>query len=341
MSATTRAAVYRGRGRLDVTEVDLPAVGPSDVLVEVAYCGVCGTDLHNVIDGWGIPDSIGGHEWSGRVVAVGDDAPIEVGTLVVGSGRSPCGDCASCRAGRSGLCSERGPVGTEKVYGAFADHLVIDAAETLPVPDGVDARSAAYAEPLAVALHALTLAAPRPDERVLVSGCGPIGAAVVAVLVARGHADLLVVEPADLRRDLASRLGATTCHPDDLETPWHPGFTVDQPANVVLETSGARVAAEACLGQLAGCGRLVLVGTGLDFPRLDTGRIILNELVVTGAYNYDEHGFEAALDLIASGSLPLDLLLESDAVGLDGLLEAMVRLRAGEVAGKVLVRPHA
>jgi len=67
MSATTRAAVYRGRGRLDVTEVDLPAVGPSDVLVEVAYCGVCGTDLHNVIDGWGIPDSIGGHEWSGHV----------------------------------------------------------------------------------------------------------------------------------------------------------------------------------------------------------------------------------------------------------------------------------
>jgi threonine dehydrogenase-like Zn-dependent dehydrogenase len=92
---------------------------------------------------------------------------------------------------------------------------------------------------------------------------------------------------------------------------------------------------------LAGCGRLVLVGTGLDFPRLDTGRIILNELVVTGAYNYDEDGFKAALDLIASGSLPLDLLLESDAVGLDGLLEAMVRLRAGEVAGKVLVRPHA
>ena len=300
MSATTRAAVYRGRGRLDVTEVDLPAVGPSDVLVEVAYCGVCGPDLHNVIDGWGIPDSIGGHEWSGRVVAVGDDAPIEVGTLVVGSGRSPCGDCALCRAGRSGLCSERGAVGTEKVYGAFADHLVIDAAETLPVPDGVDARSAAYAEPLAVALHALTLAAPRPDERVLVSGCGPIGAAVVAVLVARGHADLQVVEPADLRRDLASRLGAATCHPDDLETPWHPGFTVDQPADVVLETSG-----------------------------------------VTGAYNYDDDGFAAALDLIGSGSLPLDLLLEPEAVGLEGLLDAMVRLRAGEVAGKVMVRPGA
>ena len=334
-----RAAVYRGRGRLDVTDVDLPSLGPTDLLVEVAFCGVCGTDLHNVLDGWGVPDSIGGHEWSGRVVAAGDDAPVEVGTLVVGSGNSPCGECASCRAGRSGLCSERGAIGTERVYGAFADHLVIDAAETLPVPDGVDARSAAYAEPLAVALHALTIAAPQPGERVLVSGCGPIGAALVAVLVASGHADLLVVEPADLRRNLASRLGAATCHPDDLEAPWHPGLTVDRPADVVLETSGARTAAEACLGQLAGCGRLVLVGTGLDFPRLDTGRIILNELVVTGAYNYDDDGFAAALDLIGSGSLPLDLLLEPGTIGLDGLLDTMVRLRAGEVAGKVLVRP--
>tara|TARA_B100000315_G_scaffold260120_1_gene319395 strand:- start:9535 stop:10560 length:1026 start_codon:yes stop_codon:yes gene_type:complete len=339
MSDPTRAAVYRGPGRLDVTEVDLPALGPTDLLVEVAFCGVCGTDLHNVLDGWGVPDSVGGHEWSGRVVKAGDDAPTGVGTLVVGSGRRPCGECTSCRAGRSGLCRQRGAVGTEKSFGAFANHLVVDAAETLPVPDGVDARSAAYVEPLAVALHALTLGAPQPDERVLVSGCGPIGAAAVAVLLAGGHADLMVVEPADLRRNLATRLGAATCHPDDLETPWHPGLTVDRPADVAIETSGVRVAAEACLGQLADRGRLVLVGTGLDFPRLDTGRIILNELVVTGAYNYDDDGFEAALALIASGSIPLDLLLEPETIGLDGLLDTMVRLRAGEVAGKVLVRP--
>ena len=341
MSDPTRAAVYRGPGRLDVTEVQLPTLGPTDLLVEVAFCGVCGTDLHNVLDGWGVPDSIFGHEWSGLVVAAGDRAQIGVGTLVVGSGLSPCGECVSCRAGRSGLCRQRGAIGTERYLGAFADHLDVDAAEVLPVPDGVDARSAAYVEPLAVALHAITLAATQPDERVLVSGCGPIGAAVVAVLLAGGHTDLLVVEPSDLRRDLAERLGAATCHPDDLETPWHPGFTVDEPADVVFETSGVRAAVESCLGQLAGCGRLVLVGTGLDFPRLDTGRIILNELVVTGAYNYDDNGFAAALDLIASGSLPLDLLLEPGTIGLDGLLDTMVRLRAGEVAGKVLVRPGA
>ena len=100
-----------------------------------------------------------------------------------------------------------------------------------------------------------------------------------------------------------------------------------------------RSAAEVGISQLAPGGRMILVGTGLDFPRLDTNRIILNELVVTGAYTYNDTGFESALDLIASGALPLDELLEPGAVGLDDLFEAMVRLRAGEVAGKILIRP--
>jgi threonine dehydrogenase-like Zn-dependent dehydrogenase len=86
---------------------------------------------------------------------------------------------------------------------------------------------------------------------------------------------------------------------------------------------------------------MVLVGTGMDFPRLDSNRIILNELVVTGAYTYASTGFPAALELISSGLLPLDDLLEPGSVDLAALLDTMVRLRAGEVAGKVLVRPSA
>tara|TARA_B110000014_G_scaffold107622_1_gene73819 strand:- start:462 stop:716 length:255 start_codon:yes stop_codon:yes gene_type:complete len=84
---------------------------------------------------------------------------------------------------------------------------------------------------------------------------------------------------------------------------------------------------------------MVLVGTGMDFPRLDSNRIILNELVVTGAYTYGANGIASALDLISSGLLPLDALIEPESVGLDALFDTMVRLRAGEVAGKVLVRP--
>ena len=107
----------------------------------------------------------------------------------------------------------------------------------------------------------------------------------------------------------------------------------------MFETSGARQAAQAGLTQLAGGGSMVIVGTGMDYPRLDTNRMILNELTVTGAYEYDPDGLSAALDLIASGVLPMDVLVEPDPVGLDGILDVMGRLRSGEVAGKVLVKP--
>jgi 2-desacetyl-2-hydroxyethyl bacteriochlorophyllide A dehydrogenase len=336
---TMRAAVYREKGTLEVVEVELPRIGPSEVLVEVEYCGVCGTDLHDVLDGWGVPDSVGGHEWSGRVVEAGSDTALEVGALVVGYPGTWCGRCPACQAGRPNLCEVRPVAGVEKTHGAFADYVVVDGDRAMVAPTGMEAQAAAYAEPLAVALHALDLADVAPADRLMVSGCGPIGAAVVASLRVRGHRDVVVVEPSPVRSDLAVRLGASVLAPSDLEAPWHPGVIVEQPAEALIETSGVRSAAEVGIAQLAPGGRMILVGTGLDFPRLDTNRIILNELVVTGAYTYNDTGFESALNLIASGALPLDELLEPEAVGLDELFEAMVRLRAGEVAGKILVRP--
>ena len=336
---TMRAAVYRGKGDLEVVEIAVPPVGPSEVRVAVEYCGVCGTDLHDVLDGWGVSDSIGGHEWSGRVVEVGSGTPLEMGTLVVGHPGSACGRCQACQAGRPNLCEDRSTAGVEQSHGAFADYVVVDSDQAIAVPPGVEARAAAYAEPLAVALHALELAGVDPGHRIMVSGCGPIGAATVAALIAQGHDDVVVVEPSPLRRDLAVRLGATVLEPSDLETPWHPGIAVDEPVDAVIETSGVRAAVESGLAQLVACGRMILVGTGMDFPRLDTNRIILNELVVTGAYTYGATGFASALELISSGLLPLDDLVEPGSVGLDALLDTMVRLRSGEVAGKVLVRP--
>jgi threonine dehydrogenase-like Zn-dependent dehydrogenase len=96
---------------------------------------------------------------------------------------------------------------------------------------------------------------------------------------------------------------------------------------------------EAGLGMLRRGGRLVLVGAGIDRPRFDPNRILLNELVVTGAFTYDEGGFDEALALLAAGRLPVDGVLEPGEVSLAGLLEAMVGLAEGRLAGKVLVRP--
>jgi L-iditol 2-dehydrogenase len=133
--------------------------------------------------------------------------------------------------------------------------------------------------------------------------------------------------------------GAEAVTPDALDVPAMPMDLVDSPFDVVLECSGSAPAMEVGLAQLKRTGRLVLVGAGMHRPKLDNNRILLNELVVTGAFNYDAGGFASALALLASDALPVDLLVEPDDVPLGGLLDAMHRLASGELAAKVLVTP--
>lgn len=332
-----KAAVYRRAGEVEITEVEVPAAGDGRALVEVDYCGICGTDLHMMLDGWGTPGSVFGHEFSGRIVESGTSG-LPPGTAVVGLPSVACGHCDRCQAGRTSLCRSRTAAGKGVERGAFARFVELDAPQLITVPDGIDTRLAAYAEPLAVALHAVTLSGIGADARALVSGVGPIGAAIIAILQHRGTG-VMAVEPGERRAALAERLGARTVVPADLTTPAHPGETVPDAVDVVFETSGSRSATETGLAQLTSGGLLMLVGTGMDYPKLDTNRVILNELRVTGAFNYDADGFRAALDLIKNGALPLDELIEPQTVGLEDMLDAMRRLRAGELAGKVMVKP--
>ncbi len=337
------AAVLRGPGRLDVTEVPVPTVGADDVLVAVDLCGICGSDLHMVLEGWGAPGSWQGHEWVGTIAAVGDAVTTwQLGDVVVGGPMARCGTCAMCVAGRPSLCSGRDTPGTFMEQGAFAAYKLSPAAELLPLPAGLDPRAAALAEPLAVALHGIHQGRAEPGQRVLVLGAGPIGALSIAALRAMGVDDVGCAEPSPGRQALATAVGATSVlHPDDLVIPSiaEPGLIVDGAVDLVLECSGKARAMEAGLAQLVRGGTLVLVGAGIDPPRFDPNRILLNELIITGSFVYDQDGFEQALRLLSSGSMPVEALLEPDAVPLDGLLDAMRDLAEGRLAGKVLVRP--
>jgi 2-desacetyl-2-hydroxyethyl bacteriochlorophyllide A dehydrogenase len=338
-----RAAVLKGPGRLEVEDVPVPTLGADDVLVAIDHCGICGTDLHMVIEGWGTPGTWGGHEWTGTIAAVGDAVTRwQVGDAVVGGPPVRCGTCAMCIAGRPSLCSDRNAPGTGLDQGAFASFKRARPDELIPLPAGIDRRAAALAEPLAVALHGIERGGAVPGRRVLVLGAGPIGALSIAALRALGVDDVACAEPHGGRQALATAVGATrVLHPDDLVVPdiAHPGLIVDGAVDVVLECSGKARAMQAGLAQLVRGGTLVLVGSGIDPPRFDPNRILLNELIVTGACEYGKDGFERALDLLASGSLPLDALIEPDDVPLPGMLDAMRDLVEGRRAGKVLVRP--
>lgn len=346
LPTTMPAAVLKGLMHVEVEDRPLPELGPEDVLLEISHCGICGSDLHFMVEWEGAakPNAIEGHEYSGTVAAVGSDVKDwTVGEEVVGGPSPRCGVCEYCLAGRPSLCLERGKVGAgDKVWqGAFARFKAVEAAELLRVPDGLSLRHAALVEPMAVALHGITRSGGvRPGARYLVTGGGPIGFLSVAALRAEGVDDIVVSEPHEGRRELCARLGARTVDPSELFVPMMPHDLVDEPFDVVLECSGNREAMEAGLAQLKRAGTLVLVGAGMRRPRLDNNRILLNELTITGAFVYDADGFPRALELLASGRVPLDVLVEPDDVPLDGLLDAAVGLHEGRLAAKVMVVPR-
>jgi (R,R)-butanediol dehydrogenase/meso-butanediol dehydrogenase/diacetyl reductase len=339
-----RAAVYQGRRVLEVQDLPVPELAPDDVLVEIDYCGVCGSDLHFVIEGWSAPGRVHGHEWSGRIVALGSGVDgWQLGDRVVG-GPLPCGECALCKAGRTSLCRKAGIQGDDdyESTGAYAQYHRTSARRLHRIPDNLDQRAAALTEPLAVAIHGITRAGVQPGDRVLVTGGGPIGLLTVAALKATGVDDVTVSEPSAARRDRALRVGASAVvNPNELPAaPAMPMEVVDEPYDAAIECSGRASAMEAALSLLGPGGRLVLSGTSMERPSWEPLRILLLELVVTGAYEYDDGGFDAALTMLASGVLPIDELAEPNDTPLDDLLAAMDGLAAGEITRKVMVTPR-
>jgi (R,R)-butanediol dehydrogenase/meso-butanediol dehydrogenase/diacetyl reductase len=338
------AAVFMGLRDVSIEDRPTPQPGSGELLLEVSHCGVCGSDLHFLLEWGGRAGSIEGHEYSGTVVAVGPDVDgWAVGDRAVGGPSPRCGKCEYCLANRTSLCLERGRVGTDESewQGAFAGYKSVRAAETLRVPDGLSLKHAALTEPLAVALHGITNAGgARPGTRWLVTGGGPIGFLSVAALKALGVDDVVVSEPKERRRELCAKLGARTVSPEELEQPVMPHDLVSEPFDVVLECSGSNLAMEAGLAQLKRAGILVLVGAGIRKPKFDNNRILLNELVITGAFVYDHDGFPRALELLASGTMPNDLLVEQEDYPLNRLLDAAVGLHEGELAAKAMIVPR-
>jgi (R,R)-butanediol dehydrogenase/meso-butanediol dehydrogenase/diacetyl reductase len=162
---------------------------------------------------------------------------------------------------------------------------------------------------------------------------------MIAVLRAQGITDITVSEPSPARRQRAIDVGAmSVVTPDTLVEP-PMGVPVAEPYAVIFECSGRASAVEAALGQLDYAGTLVIVGTGFEPPRFNQNRLIILELGIEGAYNYDDDGFRRAIGLLDSGALPLECLIEPDDIALTEVMVSMERLSRGEIPGKVLVRP--
>jgi 2-desacetyl-2-hydroxyethyl bacteriochlorophyllide A dehydrogenase len=340
-----RALVFRGPGDVATRDLPIPTLAEHDVLVRVAYCGVCGTDVHIVYGegGWGVPGSVYGHEWSGEVVEVGSQVnQWRVGDKVVGGDRT-CGFCDYCTSGRRSLCRNIA-LPTGPTYGGFAEYVKTHEDELYRVGEDLDLRTAALAEPLAVAMHGVTRSGlgggprgPSSSERALITGGGPIGLLALAALHAKGISEVVVSEPSSVRRGRIARLGGVALDPSELAAPANYLEVVPEPFDVVLECSGNGGATRQGLEQLRPAGRLVIVGVNFEPCLIDPLRILVQELEIVGARQYDNNGLDDALELLRQGAIPASDILDDNDTDFADFLVLLSAMKGGEVGGKPLM----
>jgi len=308
-----RAAVIGADRGLTVTDIKRPVPAVGEVLIDVRYCGICGSDLHMLgMTADLVPAGhVLGHELTGVVAALGPGvAGWSEGERVVVLPMVACGQCYACRAGHSNLC-ERGGIDDGPGIGrpgGYAESVAVPAGMLRRLPSTVSDRDGALAEPLAVALRAIRLSGAGPGEPVCVLGAGPIGVLAVAGLLAAGFERVAVVEPGPGRRAAAERLGVRTAGPDEAADEI-PGLFGGQRPTVVIDTTGHPSGAPLALRLLPAAGRLTVVGLPDAPTPLDLGLLAFKEITVRGSLVYDERDFTAAVAHIAAGRVPCDRII--------------------------------
>ena len=310
---TMNAALHDGKGAMHISEIERPVAGPGDAIVRVRCVGICGSDLLNY--GANVtPETLpGGHEVAGEIVEVEDGADRarvgeRVAMEVVGHGMA-CGTCWYCRMGQYRSCPNKSPFSG----GGFAQFINRRAVACYRLPDNLSWEEGALVEPLAVSIHGVRVGQMRGDETVVVLGSGTIGLTAVAASRALGAGKVFVTARHEHQAALAKRLGA-----DEALPPEGPALleavadaTDGRGADLTVETVGGKsdATAKQAIEVTRVQGRIVILG-GFRVPiTLDWMDPLLKEqsLIFSSCYSVlnGRHDFEIAIDLMASGRVPL------------------------------------
>jgi L-iditol 2-dehydrogenase len=298
-----RAVRWQANETLELAELDEPAPEPGQAVVQVAACGICGSDLHTFEHGLlAHPGMVLGHEFSGTVLAAPGVDGLQAGDRVTARALIPCGHCERCRAGDIHLCEG----GAAQIIGygfdgAFSERVLIPRAivgETVfTLPDSVSAEAGALVEPLAVALRAVRRSGDVAGRTVLVLGAGMIGLGVTRFLRLGGAARIVVADLSALRREAAMTLGADAVVDPATE---RASDAVGRRADVVIEAAGARASLSEGLRAVRPGGIVTIAavfGRKIEVP---IDRFTEKELDVRGSFAYRDE-FPAVIAALAAG----------------------------------------
>lgn len=320
-----RAFVITGPGVGAVAEVPEPVAEPGQVIVEVDRVGVCGTDMEfyrgdmaYLVSGDATFPMRIGHEWCGRVVAVGDDGDASwMGRRVTGDTMLGCRHCSRCLSGRQHLCEDRYEIGVRHGWpGALAERLPVPTSALVALPESLDSVLGALVEPGGNALRSVRGANLLPGESVLVIGAGTIGLLVAQIAQARG-ADVHLVGRSERSLDFARSLGFVNTTALD-------GLDRAHAFRAVVDASNSKGAPQLALDIVEPGGRVVLVGIAGEPSLMDTRDVAIKDVTIVGVLSASG-GLEETVDLYATGAVnPRPLVAAT--VGLD----ATAAILAGE-----------
>lgn len=317
---------------VEFQEVAYPEPGPGEVVVRIAVCGVCGSDVH-FLEGMPVPGGYPltlGHEPAGVVESVGPDvvewAPGDRVALHLGGG---CGECGVCRSGHPMCCPNLVAVGLH-VDGGFAEAVLAPTSCLLRVPDGVSLAAAAVAtDCVATPYHALTCRAGlREGERVVVVGCGGLGSMTVKLAAELGAAEVIAVDRVPEALDRARAFGATQTVLADGDVPSAVRAILGDGADVSVECVGTAATLSAAILSLRPGGRAVALGVGLEPPRVDLPIALFSlwQLSLVGTFASHPEDLAAVLAMERDGRLGIEDVI-SHRVPLAGAADALDMLR--------------
>ncbi|MDB6134525.1 MAG: Alcohol dehydrogenase zinc-binding domain protein [Verrucomicrobiales bacterium] len=297
-------------------ESPVPTIQPDEVLVKVAACGICGSDVHGMDGSSGrrIPPVIMGHEASGTIVEIGDQVENWTkGTRVTFDSTLYCGQCAWCADGQVNLCDNRRVLGVScgdyRQNGAFAEYVAVPARVLYAIPENMSFEQAAFAEPAAVALHAVNRAQAGPGQSALVVGAGIIGLLIIQALKAAGCSKVYATDLSEARLDLARDLGADEVFPAKVGGLKEAMLerTDGQGVDIAMEVVGISPTLTAAIECVRKGGNVGLVGNlaqKTDFP---LQLVVTRELSIFGCCA-SAGEYSRALEEIASGRIRVEPL---------------------------------
>ena len=340
-----QAALITGKELIEFVDFDDPSPEPEQIVVDITYCGICGTDIHAFqSDGAAWPSTCG-HEWTGFVSKAGSSVNrLSEGDRVVIAVPPSCGNCSACHSGQMEKCQTvlmatvgRGPFAT--AHGGFAKQLAIHHGRAVKANSDLSDEQAAQIEPAAICFHAVRANPPRLGEVAVIQGAGPIGLSTLQWVRVAGAGTIVVIEPNDARRNLSLALGAHHAVSPSEATEFISNLTKGLGADIVYECAGIPATIQSAVDLARRGGRVAIIGLAMGDAPISPRQWLTKEIQVTAALGYTHEEFEMTMGYVADGRIDLDVL-HSGTVNLVDISEIFTELSSGVTEHtKVLVRP--